>query len=338
MFRVSAIACSSATDFLFSSAISTWALLRCSTTGETPRWGCERSEKGIWEFEGVRRCHTRVRRTPSQEHAVSLSEFLLVWGTTSLPDREVIDGLVHPLHAGPSAALAAALAHWPGSYYWSTEPDGRHLVLTRAFAQRRVRWGLHVLLLVATLFTTTFVGAVFNGALPLDPNPLALLLGTYALPTHFVRAWATGLTFSLPLVAVLLCHELGHYLTARHYQLDVSPPYFIPFPFLPWSIGTIGAFIRLRTIVSDRRQLLDVGIAGPLAGLVIALPALWIGLRLSNPLPGFDKTRIFMGIALDNLPLGDSLVTLALRRPVHRGAPAILLHPLPISGCFGMFV
>jgi Zn-dependent protease len=269
---------------------------------------------------------------------VNLSEFLLAWRTTSLPDREVIDGLVHPLHASPSAALTAALAHWPGSYYWSREPDGRHLVLTRPLAQRRVRWALHVLLLVATLFTTTFVGAVFKGALPLDPNPLALLLGTYALPTHFLRAWATGLTFSLPLVAVLLCHELGHYLTARHYQLDVSPPYFIPFPFLPWSIGTIGAFIRLRTIVSDRRQLLDVGIAGPLAGLAIALPALWIGLRLSDPLPGFDQTGMLLGIGLDKVPLGDSLVTLALRHLVRGGAPAILLHPVAVAGWFGLFV
>src|SRR5713226_2164872 len=187
MFRVSAIACSSATDFLFSSAISTWALLRCSTTGETPRWGSERSEKGIWEFEGVRRCYSRVRRTPSQEQAVSLSEFFLAWRTTSLPDREVIDGLVHPLHTGPSAALTAALARWPGTYYWAREPDGRHLVLTRPLAHRRARWALHVLLLLATLFTTTFVGAVFRGTLPLDPNPLALLLGTYALPTHFLR-------------------------------------------------------------------------------------------------------------------------------------------------------
>src|SRR5260370_42264801 len=129
MFRVSAIACSSATDFLFSSAISTWALLRCSTTGETPRWGSERSEKGIWEFEGVRRCYSRVRRTPSQEQAVSLSEFFLAWRTTSLPDREVIDGLVHPLHTGPSPPLTAPPAHWPGPSSWPHQPNVPHLVL-----------------------------------------------------------------------------------------------------------------------------------------------------------------------------------------------------------------
>src|SRR2546422_11573060 len=65
--------------------------------------------------------------------------------------------------------------------------------------------------------------------------------------------------FSVPLLAILLCHELGHYLAAGRYHLDVSPPYFIPGPFVPWSVGTMGAFIRLRTLGSDRRQLLRSG-------------------------------------------------------------------------------
>src|SRR3989440_339959 len=218
---------------------------------------------------------------------MDLSGYLLAWRTAVLPDREVIDALVHPAHAGPSAALAAALADWPGSHYWSDEPDGRHLVLTRPLgARRRDAWAVPLLLLVATLFPTTFVGAVLLGAIPFDPTPLALLLGTYPFPRDFIHAWAQGLSFSVPLLAVLLCHELGHYLTARRYQLDVSPPYFIPAPVVPWSIGTMGAFIRLRTVVSDRRQLLDVGLAGPIAGLVVALPALVIGFALSHPPAG----------------------------------------------------
>src|SRR5207248_10625916 len=69
-----------------------------------------------------------------------------------------------------------------------------------------------------------------------------------------IHAWATGLSFSAPLLAILLCHELGHFVTARRYQLDVSPPYFIPAPVVPWSIGTMGAFIRLRTVVSEDRK------------------------------------------------------------------------------------
>src|SRR2546427_8642769 len=102
---------------------------------------------------------------------MDLSEFLLAWRTAALPDREVIDALVHPAHAGPSPALAAALARWPGTSYWSDEPDGRHLILTRPLGRRhREAWALHLLLFAATLFTTTFVGAVLQGAIPFDPR------------------------------------------------------------------------------------------------------------------------------------------------------------------------
>src|SRR5207245_2473502 len=142
---------------------------------------------------------------------MELSQFLLAWRTTPLPDREVIDALVHPAHAAPSTVLAAALAHWPGRYYWSDEADGRHLVLTRRVARRRERWGLHLALFLATLFTTTFVGAVFDGRIPFDANPFALITGTYAFPRHFLLAWATGLRFSLPLLALLFFPEHGHY-------------------------------------------------------------------------------------------------------------------------------
>src|SRR6266511_2168118 len=93
-----------------------------------------------------------------------LSEFLLAWRTTPLRDREVIDALVHPAHAGPSPALAATLARWPGTYYWSDEPDGRHLVLPRVTRPtRRERWLLHGLLFAATLYSVTFAGAVLAG-------------------------------------------------------------------------------------------------------------------------------------------------------------------------------
>jgi Zn-dependent protease len=270
---------------------------------------------------------------------LDLSKFLLAWRTATLPDREVIDGLVHPAHADPSPALAAALGRWPGSYYWSDEADGRHLVLTRPLGRtRREAWVLHLVLLLATLFTTTFVGAVFQGALPFDPNPLALVLGTYPFPPDFFSAWARGLPFSAPLLAILLCHELGHYVAARRYQLDVSPPYFIPVPLVPYSIGTMGAFIRLRTVVSDRRQLLDVGLAGPIAGLVVALPVLWVGIALSHPLPGAGSGTGMLLTGGPDAGLGDSLITLALRRLIHGPTPALLLHPVAFAGWLGVFV
>jgi Zn-dependent protease len=270
---------------------------------------------------------------------VALSDFLVSWRTTSLPDREVVDALVDRAHAAPSPRLVAELAVWPGRYYWSDEPDGRHLVLTRPQGRRRERWVLHASLFLATLFTTTFVGAVFAGRIPLDPNPLAFITGTYPFPPGFLGAWASGLRFSLPLLAILLCHEFGHYVVARRYQLDVSPPYFIPVPFVPWSIGTMGAFIRLRTILSDRRQLLDVGIAGPIGGLLIALPVLWLGLHVSTPSAEYGDVGLLVKMGTDQpLPIGDSLLTWVLRHLAHGQAPAVILDPMAFAGWLGVVV
>src|SRR5881628_537149 len=269
---------------------------------------------------------------------MDLSEFLLAWRTTSLPDREVIDALVHPAHAGPSPELARRLARWAGTYYWSDEPEGRHLVLTRPGPRRPERWGWHVALFLATLFTTTFAGAVLARTIEYE-NPFDLFTGSYVVPQHFARAWAAGFTFSLPLLAILLCHELGHYVTARRYELDVSPPFFIPVPLVPSFIGTMGAFIRLRTVLSDRRQLLDVGVAGPIVGFVVAAPVLAFGLALSHPLPGHgEQAGLLLAIGSDTAGLGDSLVTLALRHLIFGSVPAVRVHVLAFAGWIGMFV
>jgi hypothetical protein len=157
------------------------------------------------------------------------------------------------MHARPSPALAQLLQQWPGSYYWSDEPDGHHLVLTRPLARRRERWGLHLALFLATLYTITFAGAVLANGIPYT-GWLVFFTSGYPGYPGFLHAWASGLPFAAPLLAILLCHELGHYVVARRYQLDVSPPYFIPVPMFPTFIGTMGAFIRLRTVLSDRRQ------------------------------------------------------------------------------------
>jgi membrane-associated protease RseP (regulator of RpoE activity) len=147
------------------------------------------------------------------------------------------------------------------------------------------------------------------------------------------------LVFSLPLLAILLCHELGHYVTARRYLLDVSPPFFIPVPLWPTFIGTMGAFIRLRTLLSDRRQLFDVGIAGPIAGFLVAVPVLWYGLRLSGPLaPGIDATGMVLWIGAQPYELGDSFVTLGLRLLVQGDVSPMSVHPLAFAGWVGIFV
>jgi len=269
---------------------------------------------------------------------MDLSAFLVAWRTTSLPDREVIDALVHPAHAGPSPALTAVLAQWPGSCYWSDEPDGRHLILTRPFRRRQERWALHVVLFLATLYTITFAGAVLAGGIPYS-GPLAFFTSGHPGYPGFLHAWSAGLPFSVSVIAILLSHELGHYVMARRYQLDVSLPYFIPVP-IPSFIGTMGAFIRLRTIVSDRRQLLDIGVAGPIAGFLVALPLLVLGLTLSHGAAaeeGFRGLVVYFGGA-PQIPLGDSLVSLALRRLLLGRAATISVHPVAFAGWVGMFV
>lgn len=281
--------------------------------------------------------YARGKARVSQEQGGDLTSYLVAWRTTQLRDRQVVDALVHPAHAAPSPELSRTLAGWPGTAYWCDETDGRHLILTRQWPRAPERWGLHVALLIATLFTTTYAGAILAGTI--QPGHLLGLFSELTLSRDGVRAWAAGLRFSAPLVAILLAHELGHYLTARRYGLDASPPYFIPVPLWPSFIGTMGAFIRLRTVLSDRRQLIDVGAAGPFAGFVVALPVLAIGLARSEPLPavvGLQGMVIWFG-ALP-VELGDSLLTVALRQLVGAGGASVALDPLAFAGWVGMMV
>jgi Zn-dependent protease len=269
-----------------------------------------------------------------------LTPFLLAWRTTPLRDREVIDALVHPGHAAPSSGLADALAAWPGDYYWSEEAGGRWLVLTRRTRVVTERWWLHVALFALTVVMTTIAGAVLQGRAEVN-DTWGLLRGRLAFVGDPGHALMSGLAFSIPLVAILLAHELGHYVTARRYLLDVSPPYFLPVPLWPSFIGTMGAFIRLRTFLSDRRQLFDVGVAGPLAGFALALPALLVGLHLSHPLPrdsGMSGMLLMVGSPTELLRLGDSFVTLLARWAVHGNLGPVLVHPLAFAGLLGMFV
>lgn len=207
----------------------------------------------------------------------------------------------------------------------------RHLVLIRPIhGRRRERWSLHALLLGATLVTTLIAGALFSGA------PPGLLAATNA------REWGTllaaGWSYAVPLLAILLTHELGHYVTARRYAIDASPPYFLPWwPSLIFYVGTLGAFIRLRSPVVDRRQLLDVGAAGPIAGFAVALPILIWGLALSHPAGNGSgaPTLIMPGTSWI---LGHSLATWLPAALLHGDAATLLLHPAAFAGWLGIVV
>jgi len=191
--------------------------------------------------------------------------------------------------------------------------------------RRRERWWLHVLLFVATLATTTFIGAFF--APNIDPalakEPLSRLLGIGAL------------NYSLPLLAILFAHEMGHYLTCLWYGVDASPPYFIPFPLPPpfLSSGTLGAFIRIREPFRDRRQLFDVGVGGPIAGFVVAIPVIVYG--LVNTRSNLDPPPI--GSPIFGYPLAISLLQKLFLGETFTSL-TVYEHPALMAGWFGLLV
>jgi membrane-associated protease RseP (regulator of RpoE activity) len=172
---------------------------------------------------------------------------------------------------------------------------------------------LNVVLFLTTLLTTTVQGAYMqhgeSSAFPL----------------------ADGLSFSVPLMAILLFHEMGHYIAARIHRVPASLPYFVPLPPGIGLFGTMGAVI-LQSRTSDRRKLIDIGAAGPLAGLVVAIPVLAYGLHLSpvGPIEG-------------GLQEGNSLLYALLKRLVcgmwlpDQGLD-VNLHPIAFAGWTGLFV
>ncbi len=130
---------------------------------------------------------------------------------------------------------------------------------------------INVLLFILTIFSVMLAGAQPEGALPTDFAGQMLALA---------KSIFTGWPFALSLLGILLSHELGHYFMSRHHKTHATLPYFIPFPFSP--LGTMGAAIIMRGVPKNKRILFDIGVAGPIAGLVVAIPVLFYGLSLST--------------------------------------------------------
>lgn len=141
---------------------------------------------------------------------------------------------------------------------------------------------LPVGMFVATLASTLWVGGAM-GIAAWSPD-LFGASGAALGRVEWVLTWLWhGLPYALSLVAILLCHEMGHWLTARRYRVEASLPYFLPMPLT--MVGTLGAFIRIRSPFPNRKALLDVGLAGPFAGFVVCLPLLAVGVATSRPGP-----------------------------------------------------
>lgn len=258
---------------------------------------------------------------------LAITQYFAYWRIIELGDREILEGLVAREHEGPSPLLARRVSDWDGYHYWQAAPEGRWLVLVRERIAPRERWWLHAALLILTLLTTTIGGAALAGAAGLWYHP----------SFSDLRA---GLPFALPLLAILLAHESGHYVTARRYRVNASPPFFIPFP-AQWNIlGTMGAFIRLRSPVFDRRTLFDIGVAGPMAGMIIAIPVLLAGLALSRTVSGgptLPLSHQFLPFGNGYIFVGDSLLMLLGRAVMGLHGP-VELHPLAMAGWVGILV
>jgi len=202
------------------------------------------------------------------------------------------------------------------------------------------RYWLHLVLFTLTCFTTLVVGAKMEFNFQHDRAPFAA--GNEYIPFFDVR-WVLaepsrlllGLPFAGSLLLILMAHEMGHYLCCRYYGVRATLPFFIPAPTL---IGTLGAVIRIKAPIPSRAALFDIGIAGPIAGFVVAVGTLGVALGLSKPLTpgmgapdlaiGFPHIFFLMHHLIRHIAPGYSIAGLPLTR--------VYLHPTAIAAWVGM--
>jgi len=184
------------------------------------------------------------------------------------------------------------------------------------------KWTLPIVLFLLTVFTTLWAGAyqTYNGP---ARGPLNFLL------TSPEMLWR-GIPFAGALLFILTTHELGHYVLSKIHRVPASLPLFIPGP--PYFIGTFGAIIRMRGPILSRRALFDIGVAGPLAGFVVAVAALIVGLNLSTVV---DRTAT-LGLQLGE-PLLLQFMSWLIIGPLPPEAD-VVLHPIGFAAWFGLFV
>ena len=189
---------------------------------------------------------------------------------------------------------------------------------------------IHIVLLLATFVTTMAVGSRIQSNFEHRQPTFSLSDDSPFFPVSWIThpsELLSGTPFSLTLMFILLAHEMGHYLYSRHYRVYATLPYFVPFPSL---IGTLGAFIRIKSPIPSRAALFDIGIAGPIAGFIPACIAMLIGLSRSQPIAASDTYSLHLGF-----PLAFQLAA----RILHIATPltALSLHPIAAAAWVGLF-
>ncbi|MBP7461960.1 MAG: site-2 protease family protein [Candidatus Delongbacteria bacterium] len=179
------------------------------------------------------------------------------------------------------------------------------------------QWALHSILFLATLVSCSLVGSTYP----------------WTQWSDWWRILLSGMVYSIPLMAILLSHEMGHYLMARRYGLACTLPYFIPFPIT--LIGTMGAVIRIKSPILDKKALFDIGAAGPLAGFLVSTLFILIGIPLSTVVQLSDYTQ--QGLISLGEPLLFKFITWCFF-PSLTGESDLVLHPMAMAGWVGYLV
>jgi membrane-associated protease RseP (regulator of RpoE activity) len=215
---------------------------------------------------------------------------------------------------------------------------------------RPARISVNIILFILTVCSVMLVGAQPSGTMPADPAGQLLYLA---------RSFLTGWPYAVSLLSILLAHEFGHYLMSRHHHTRATLPYFIPLPLPP--LGTMGAAILMQGTPKNKRVLFDIGVAGPLAGMVVAIPVLLLGLSLSHldTIQGVGGTVQMEGNSLLYLAAkyltfgrllpapvdfgGASPIVYWVRyfftgRPIPLGATDVFIHPVAFAGWAGLLV
>lgn len=184
-------------------------------------------------------------------------------------------------------------------------------------------WAISFLLLGITFITTSFAGLCYSIG---DIDPLRSFSLLSVKPSLILLGWP----FSLPLLTILLAHELGHFVACRYYGMRCTPPFFIPAP-IPLT-GTLGAFIKIKSSFRHRRALFDIGASGPFAGFIFAVPVLYVGISLSNLIP-----KGFLGHASVNF--GEPMLFRLLGMYILGYNPDrqdLMAHPMAMAGWIGL--
>ncbi len=201
------------------------------------------------------------------------------------------------------------------------------------FSLKRKIW-LNIVLFVVTVFSTFFVGISlsinFKYAEVLAQNPSSAF--DFLEKLRDPQVISLSIIYVVVLLGILLGHELGHFLTCRYYKINATLPYFIPAPTL---IGTLGAFIKIKSPITRKQQLFDIGVAGPLTGFILSVPALVYGLSLSKAVPPVPSEDTFVYV------FGEPLILKIFGAIIFKNIPpdhSIFLHPIAFAGWVGILV